>query len=223
MTENHRPAGRRERKKLGTREALRPAAARLFREQGVAATSIEQIADAADVSPRTFFRYFESKYDLVLPDLAALFAAIEAALADRPSDEHLLESYRAAVAVVLAEQAAAGVGLTTLVPGLDPTDPAVLSRLLQVFVAWEARLTALFAQRLRDARPGRDDDVELRAAVTAGAAVAGTRAVLRVVRGRPDVAPPERMRLLCAAFDILCAGCVDDPDGFAGTARGASA
>ena len=60
--------GLRERKKAKTRAAIREHALRLFREQGYEATTVEQIAEAAEVSHSTFFRYFPTKEDVVLQD-----------------------------------------------------------------------------------------------------------------------------------------------------------
>jgi AcrR family transcriptional regulator len=62
------PSGLRERKKARTRAAIRAHAMRLFREQGYAATTVDQIAEAAEVSQSTFFRYFPTKEDVVLTD-----------------------------------------------------------------------------------------------------------------------------------------------------------
>lgn len=60
--------GLRERKKLKTRAAIQKEAMRLFLEKGYEATTIEEIADAAEISPSTFFNYFPSKEEVVFAD-----------------------------------------------------------------------------------------------------------------------------------------------------------
>ncbi|BAL90295.1 putative TetR-family transcriptional regulator [Actinoplanes missouriensis 431] len=90
------PTGLRERKKAKTRAAIREHAMRLFEEQGYAATTVDQIADAAEVSPSTFFRYFPSKEDVVLVDDvdAVLLGAIRAQPAAVPPVEAILRGIR---------------------------------------------------------------------------------------------------------------------------------
>jgi AcrR family transcriptional regulator len=84
--------GLRERKKLKTRSAIRSATYRLIAEQGYDATTIEQIAEAAEVSPSTVFRYFATKEDIVLTD--EYDPVMEAELRNRPAGEPPLESLR---------------------------------------------------------------------------------------------------------------------------------
>jgi AcrR family transcriptional regulator len=98
-----RPAGLRERKKARTRAAIREHALRLFREQGYHATTVEQIAEAAEVSPSTFFRYFPTKEDVVLQDDFDL-VAIEAFEA-QPAGMNVIAAYRAAAAEMFASLA----------------------------------------------------------------------------------------------------------------------
>ena len=62
------PSGLRERKKAKTRAAIQRHALRLFHEQGYSATTVDQIAAAAEISPSTFFRYFPTKEETVLYD-----------------------------------------------------------------------------------------------------------------------------------------------------------
>ena len=86
--------GLRERKKLKTRTAIQENALRLFREQGYAATSVEQIAAAVEISPRTFFRYFPTKEDVILFDATdpLLFAAFDA----QPPELNVIDALRGA-------------------------------------------------------------------------------------------------------------------------------
>jgi transcriptional regulator GlxA family with amidase domain len=81
------PPGLRERKKARTREAIVDAALALFERKGFDATTIEDIAAAADVSPRTFFRYFDSKVDLVLAKNHEKNHGLGELIAERPADE----------------------------------------------------------------------------------------------------------------------------------------
>jgi AcrR family transcriptional regulator len=99
----HKPPalGLRERKKLRTRATIREQALRLFVEQGYAQTSIEQIAEAADISPSTYFRYFPSKEDVVMAD--DLDPILLKALAEQPLDLPPLTALRRAITKTLTE------------------------------------------------------------------------------------------------------------------------
>jgi AcrR family transcriptional regulator len=90
------PVSLRQRKRARTRAALIAAALELFERQGYEATTIDDIAAAADVSPRTFFRYFATKEEVALGD--DLGPEILGLLAARPADEPMLESARHVVA-----------------------------------------------------------------------------------------------------------------------------
>ncbi len=90
--------GLRERKKARTKIAIQEHAVRLFRDQGYAATTVEQIAEAAEVSPSTVFRYFPTKEELVTTD--EIDPVIFAAFADQPAELSLLQAWRGAMHVV---------------------------------------------------------------------------------------------------------------------------
>jgi AcrR family transcriptional regulator len=84
--------GLRERKKAKTRIAIQQHAVRLFREQGYAATTVEQVAEAAEVSPSTVFRYFPTKEDLVVND--DYDPVIYALFKQQPPELNLIEAWR---------------------------------------------------------------------------------------------------------------------------------
>jgi AcrR family transcriptional regulator len=92
--------GLRERKKIKTRATIRAQALRLFKEQGYTETSVEQIADAAEVSPSTFFRYFPAKEDVLLAD--DIDPILLEVLAEQPLDLPPLTAIRRAVTAVFA-------------------------------------------------------------------------------------------------------------------------
>ncbi|WP_328379116.1 TetR family transcriptional regulator [Streptomyces sp. NBC_01020] len=93
--------GLRERKKLKTRQTIRREAYRLFAEQGYAATTVDRIAEAAEVSPSTFFRYFPTKEDVVLVD--EYTPVLAEALKSRPAGEPVVDALRHAFTGSLAQ------------------------------------------------------------------------------------------------------------------------
>jgi AcrR family transcriptional regulator len=86
--------GLRERKKQQTRDAIIRAAFRLFRKRGFDATTIVGIAEAADISPRTFFSYFESKEAVVFHDLDEVRAGLAAHLQQREPGQTTFDALR---------------------------------------------------------------------------------------------------------------------------------
>ena len=100
MQATDRALGLRERKKIKTRQAIRREAFRLIDENGYAATTVEQIAEAAEVSPSTFFRYFPSKESVLLAD--DMDPMILEALAQQPPELSPIQAFRGAYETVTA-------------------------------------------------------------------------------------------------------------------------
>jgi AcrR family transcriptional regulator len=95
--------GLRERKKQRTRETIARAALALFDRQGYQATTLAQIAEEADVAPRTVSAYFPAKEELAFPDQAEAFAQLRARLQERPPSETAAEALRAWIDAQLPE------------------------------------------------------------------------------------------------------------------------
>ena len=86
--------GLRERKKQRTREAIVEAAFELFAERGFDGTTIADIAEAAEIAPRTFFSYFPSKDDVVFHDFEEHYAMVASWLRDREPGTNTIDALR---------------------------------------------------------------------------------------------------------------------------------
>jgi AcrR family transcriptional regulator len=173
------PAGRRDRKKSETREALRAAAHRLFAEKGFSSTTIDDITDAADVSRRTFFRYYDSKDDLLRTDAADLLPVMLAALRSRPADEPPLMAILAALRVLIGPD-----GPPALAESLASPAGGIRARLslLRLLAEWEQGIADTLLTRTGLDSPGESD--RLRAIVVACAATSALRASAQIYRSR---------------------------------------
>ena len=100
------PTGRREASKQATSAALRAAAMRLFAEQGYDATTVADIASAARVTHRTFYRYFDSKEALLSHEFGSWLTMLADAIRARPAAEPPVTAVRRAMLSV-SQQASA--------------------------------------------------------------------------------------------------------------------
>ncbi len=192
------PPGLRERKKLATRLALHEAALRLVAEHGIDAVSVDDIADRADVSPRTFFNYFPSKVDAVLgldPDAPRRQA--DSFLA-RPAAESPVEALRA-VARDQALEMAADMELWPLRLKVIDAHPTLVARLIAGFGESERALAEAIAERT-----GTRAGVDVYPTLLAGVAGVALRTSLhRWLASDFTASLPD---LLDEAWDALAAG-----------------
>ena len=192
-------AGLRERKKERTREALEAAAFDLFERKGFDHTTVEEIADACDVSRRTFFRYFSSKEDAFAGDHEAKTALLKNLLAARPADEPALESIRKVI-LGLCEQFGRDKEAT-----LRRMRIAAASHDLQQLEAesYDARLDELVEALMARSGAPVDDDARLQTRLVVGAAIVVMRSVAE--RWMADDGRGDLVELADQAFDLLIA------------------
>jgi AcrR family transcriptional regulator len=94
--------GLRERKKQQTREKIECVALQLFGERGYDETTLAEIAEAADVAPRTIFAYFQSKEDILFCDEPLLYDRLERTLTQRPPGATTVDALREFVSSISA-------------------------------------------------------------------------------------------------------------------------
>ena len=144
--------GLRERKKQRTREAIARAALELFAERGYQATTLADIAEAADVSTRTIFAYFPSKEDILFCDYAAMRDALARALAERPGGKDALGTLRDFILSTVHEKGELQAKLERVIAGdetLHGHKRARLARLQELLAAAIADDLATGADDLR--------------------------------------------------------------------------
>jgi len=140
------PHGLRERKKARTRAAIREHALRLFREQGYHATTVEQIAEAAEVSPSTFFRYFPTKEDVVLQDDVDVLGM--GMFDAQPADLSPIAAFRAATAAMFAAMTPEDLARFRETIAMTFQVPEVRARALDEFTRTIDEIAAAVAKRV---------------------------------------------------------------------------
>jgi AcrR family transcriptional regulator len=147
------PPGLRERKKVETRAALAAAARRLTVERGFENVTVDEIAAAADVSPRTFNNYFHSKEAAVLAAVTDVILEICSRLEVQPDTDPLWDCLRTAVVSVLSENPPDRTRMAEM--KLISHTPALLGHQLATMTQVEARIAAEVGRRT-DTAPDRD-------------------------------------------------------------------
>jgi AcrR family transcriptional regulator len=158
-------AGLRERKKEHVRTTIQKEAIRLFSQNGYEQTTVEQIAEAAGVSPATVYRYYKSKEDLVVTD--EYDPIVIQSLLDRPANEPLIESVRAMMTGVLAEYFERDRELLAARFALRKNNPTLQAAFAEEQARTMDLFTALLARHLR--RPADDLDVRIACGALTGA------------------------------------------------------
>jgi AcrR family transcriptional regulator len=171
--------GRRERKKLQTRQLLADTARRLFVERGFEHVSVAEIAREADVAEATVFNYFPTKEDLVYNRLERFEDELLAAIRDRPGGETILQAFgryvlqpRGILAASDPQSAQALLEISRMIT----QSPALLAREQQIFAGYTDSLTQVIAEET-DAGP--DDP---RPAIVATALIGVHRILIDHVR-----------------------------------------
>lgn len=192
---------RRERKKQATRQGLHEAAFLMVEEYGLAAVTIEAIADRADVATRTFFNYFSSKEDAVLDRDPTRPQALRRALLERPEGEDVLIALRRVVGDLVTPEILDGERLLRRMR-LIRSEPLLRGAMAAMHDEIEEALVAAVAQRT-----GQDPNVDLYPALVVSAALAAFKVALLHWSDQGGRVPFDR--LLAAAFAMLAVGLAD--------------
>lgn len=182
--------GLRERKKQQTRETIEQVALRLFAERGYDETTLADIAEAANVAPRTIFSYFHSKEDILLCQESSMFGRLQELLDSRPPGATTIDALRQFMASVPQPDEAARLRKRVIM-----ANPSLHVRARGHFGELESLLTASIAKDL-DAGPE-----DIRPTLVA----ASMTAAFKTVRDRLEAATdePSHTQVLAILDEVL--------------------
>lgn len=190
--------GLRERKKHQTHEALVASALALFAERGFERVTVEEIAASCGVSPRTFFRYFPSKEDVLFADIDGRQQQLLAAIDEQPGGTTPLLALRAAVFAVASDYEDERARILLRHQVIAST-PALWHRAVERHHQWEL---AIVEELRHTGLAAGLDDLELRLVVAASSTALRVAVETWTAAGGND----DLRALLTRAFDRLRAG-----------------
>ncbi len=164
--------GLRERNKLRTRQEIADATLRLAAERGLENVTVEQIAAAADVAPRTFFRYFDSKEDALLADHPERLELLRETLKSRPLSEGPLTAVRLSILDVAGDLDEHR-DVMLCKQNLMQDNPSLRGRSLEMMGELERTIAEALAERT-----GVDLETDFRPYVIAGAVCTAMRVAI---------------------------------------------
>ena len=190
--------GLRERKKERTRQDLMRSALRLFADRGFDQVTVEELAAECDVSPRTFFRYFASKEDVLFAQGDRSLVRLLDTLRGQPAEVPALEALRQAVRT-LAEDYEEDKEAVILRHRIMSATPALRTRAAERQQGWEA---AVIDQLRLSGQINGLDELDIRLVVAA--ATTALRVAVTVWVG--DTTDLDLEALIDATFDRLRRG-----------------
>ena len=191
--------GLRERKKQRTRDTIARAALRLFAERGYDETTLAEIAEAADVAPRTIFAHFESKEDILFSDEMGIFNEMKRRLDERPPGTTTVDALREFVACMESPDEDMKLRKKVIM-----SDPALQMRMR----AHHAQLEPMLAESIaRDLDAGPDDirPLLVAASMTAAFESVSDRFFTAESGGEP-ITPEQSMAILDEVLEFLRGG-----------------
>ena len=164
----------RDRTRSAMRDQVAAVAIGLFAQHGFDAVTVAQIAAAAGLSQRSFFRYFPAKEDVLMGSLSDAGHRVQTALSARPAREGPWEALRHALQVLIEQPVYPPENLEAIARIILST-PSIRARELEKHQEWEDLLAPGIARRLPEGGSDRATDVDQRARVVVGAALACLR------------------------------------------------